>query len=264
MRIIGYASMRVQRRFAGALIALGLCLAATLEPSVQAALDKSGRDVTTLAREKLVPVYSVQTQRKAVSVTLNAATGDEHIEQILDVLDDAGVTTSFFVLGSWAQKYPQAVKAIAAAGHRVENHSDRHPHMNALPDKEIAADIQAAGEKIEALTGAKPTLFRAPYGEYNDRVMTAANALGYTGVQWSIDSIDWKGEGQSVTVPRVLNSLAPGGIVLLHTDAKDVVPALRRILAGIKSAGYEAVPLDELLLTGPSRVDAQGVQRPLP
>ncbi len=240
-------------------VALGLALLAAI---VVAALLMSNSSRPAAAdRGKLVPVYSVDTQKKAISVTLNAADGDEDIPGILDALDDADVSATFFVLGSWADRYPDALAAIAARGHAVENHSDAHPHMNNMSKDAIAKDIASAGQKIAALAGAAPTLFRAPYGEYNDAVISAARGLGYEAVQWSIDSIDWRGEGEDVVAQRVLKGLHPGGIVLLHTNSKGIVPALARILGGAIEQGYEIVPLSELMLTKPYTVDTLGIQR---
>lgn len=213
-----------------------------------------------LAGTRQVPVYRVNTEKKAISVTLNAADGYEDIAGILDALDEAGVRTTFFALGSWVDRFAESAAAIAQRGHAIQNHSDQHPHINSLSAEAIRADIAAAGRKIEAITGKSPTLFRPPYGEYNDKVVGTAREMGYEVIQWSIDSIDWKGEGQDVVSSRVLSGLHPGGIVLLHTNSKDIVPALRRVLAGAKEQGYDIVPLDELLLPKPYRIDQRGIQ----
>ena len=63
------------------------------------------------------------------------------------------------------------MKALHDAGHEVMSHSDSHAHFNSLSTDEIIADLNACGDKIEAVTGVRPTLFRCPYGEYDDHVI---------------------------------------------------------------------------------------------
>jgi len=71
-------------------------------------------------------------------------------------------------------------------------------------------------EKIEAITGVAPTLFRCPYGEYDDNVIKAVNSIGMTAVQWNVDSLDWKGISAAEITQRVLSRVVPGSIILFH------------------------------------------------
>ena len=84
-------------------------------------------------------------------------------------------------------KYPESVKALSDAGHEVMNHSNTHPHMSQLSREEILADVTACSDKIEAVTGVRPTLFRPPYGEYDDKVITAVRSLDVEPIQWDVD-----------------------------------------------------------------------------
>ena len=97
------------------------------------------------------------------------------------------MTATFFVVGEWVDKYPESVKALSDAGHEVMNHSDTHPHMSQLSREEILADVTACSDKIEAVTGVRPTLFRPPYGEYDDKVITAVRSLDVEPIQWDVD-----------------------------------------------------------------------------
>ena len=97
------------------------------------------------------------------------------------------VTATFFVVGSWVDKYPESVKALSDAGHEVMNHSDSHAHMSQLSTQEIVADLNACNDKIEAVTGVRPTLVRPPYGEYDDHVINAIRSMGMEPIQWDVD-----------------------------------------------------------------------------
>ncbi|MBP1758908.1 MAG: Chitooligosaccharide deacetylase [Firmicutes bacterium] len=94
------------------------------------------------------------------------------------------------MVGDWVTKYPESVKALADAGHEVMNHSDDHAHFNSLSREQIVADITACNEKIAAVTGKTPTLFRPPYGEYNDHVVTTVRSMGMEPIQWDVETLD--------------------------------------------------------------------------
>ncbi|MBQ8589867.1 MAG: polysaccharide deacetylase family protein, partial [Firmicutes bacterium] len=84
------------------------------------------------AGERRLPIYSVDRPDKKISISFDAAWGDEHTKAILDTLDQYGVKTTFFLVDFWAQKYPEDVKEIAARGHELGNHSATHPNMTEL------------------------------------------------------------------------------------------------------------------------------------
>ena len=87
------------------------------------------------------------------------------------------------------EKYPESVKALSDAGHEVMSHSDTHAHFNALSAQEIVADLTAAGEKIAAVTGKTPTLFRPPFGEYDDHVIATVRGMGIEPIQWDVEGL---------------------------------------------------------------------------
>jgi len=97
------------------------------------------------------------------------------------------VKATFFVVGEWVDKYPESVKALHDAGHEIMNHSNTHAHYNSLSTEEIIADVEACNDKIEAVTGVRPTLIRCPYGEYDDHVIAAIRSIGMEPVQWDVE-----------------------------------------------------------------------------
>ena len=139
------------------------------------------------ATQRQLPVYSVQRADKKLSISFDAAWGNEDTQTLIDILAARGVRTTFFVVGDWAERYPESVKALADAGHEVMSHSSHHDHFSKLSTEQIQTDLTACGEKIAAVTGVTPTLFRCPYGEYDDHVITAVRALGIEPVQWSVE-----------------------------------------------------------------------------
>ena len=212
------------------------------------------------ASKRELPVYCVQQDEKIVALSFDAAWGNEDTQVLIDILEQYGVKTTFFVVGDWVDKYPESVQALAEAGNEVMNHSSSHAHFSALSTNEINADISACNDKIEAITGVRPTLFRCPYGEYDDHVIKAVNALGMTAVQWDVDSLDWKGISADQITRRVLDRVQPGSIVLFHNAAEHTPEALPKILESLLADGYRVVPVSQILLAGDCFIDSTGRQ----
>jgi polysaccharide deacetylase family sporulation protein PdaB len=215
--------------------------------------------VSATARQ--LPVYSVERDGKFVSLTFDAAWGNEDTEQLIDVLDKYGVRATFFVVGAWAERYPESVKALSDAGHEVMNHSDDHAHFTKLSSKEIISNISAANEKITRACGLTPSLFRAPYGEYDDNVIRTVGSMGMTAVQWDVDSLDWKELTAEEITKRVTGKVSPGSIVLFHNAALHTPEALPGIIEFLIREGYAIVPVSELLLDGAHTIDHTGRMR---
>ena len=216
--------------------------------------------VGVYASERELPVYSVQRSDRVVALSFDAAWGNEDTQTLIDILADYNVKTTFFVVGDWVDKYPESVRALHEAGHEVMSHSSHHDHFSQLSTEQIQADLLSCSEKIEAVTGVKPSLFRCPYGEYDDHVIQAVNSLGMTAVQWDVDSLDWKGISAEEIQRRVLDRVQPGSIVLFHNAAENTPEALPGILESLIANGYRIVPISQLLLQGDCFIDNTGRQ----
>ena len=115
--------------------------------------------------------------------------GNEDTETLIEIFDQYNVKVTFFVVGEWVDKYPESVKALHEAGHEVMGHSNDHAHFNSLSADEIIADITACNEKIKSVTGVSPTLFRPPYGEYDDHVVSTVRGMGLEIIQWDVEAL---------------------------------------------------------------------------
>ncbi len=205
-------------------------------------------DVSASARQ--LPIYCVQREQKLVAISFDAAWGNEDTQQLIDILARYQVPATFFVVGQWAEKYPESVKALHDAGHQVMNHSNTHAHYPQLSAQEVMDDLNACNDKIEAVTGVRPTLVRPPYGDYDDRSISAIRAAGMEPIQWDVDSLDWKEIPADQIVKRVTEKVQPGSIVLFHNAAKHTPEALPAILETLLQEGYTFLPISDLLLPG--------------
>jgi peptidoglycan/xylan/chitin deacetylase (PgdA/CDA1 family) len=141
-----------------------------------------------MAHAKKLPIYSVDTPEKKASISFDAAWGADDTDVLLQILRDNGVTTTFFLCGTWLDDHPDQVRKIAAEGHDIANHGNKHKHGAQLDLAGNKAEIQNCHDKILAVTGISADLFRPPYGEYNDTVLKAAEELGYFTIQWDVET----------------------------------------------------------------------------
>lgn len=232
-----------------------------------AALGASGTAAVFFGEStRKVPVYSVakaESAEKVIALTFDAAWGADKTQGIIDILNEYDADATFFLVGFWIDKYAEEVKAIADAGLEIGNHSKNHLNMPRLSEDAIREEITSVNAQIENLTGIKPTYFRAPYGDYSNRLLDVVEDLGMVGVQWSIDSLDWKGLSAKEIVDRVVPKAKSGGIVLFHNNSDHVLDALPLVLMGLKNKGFRFVALSDMVATKDFTVDSAGVQHAL-
>ncbi len=245
--------VRKHKRLTAAVIAIAILLGITWLINNPAIIGAS-------ATKRELPIYSVARDNKCASLTFDAAWGNEDTQTLIDILEKYNIKATFFIVGDWVVKYPESVKALHDAGHDVMSHSDDHAHFTKLSESQIVENLTACNDKIEKITGVKPTLFRCPYGEYDDNVIKTVNSIGMTAIQWDVDSLDWKGISASEITQRVVTRVVSGSIVLFHNAAEHTPEALPSIIEALIQDGYELVPVSQLLLDGEYEIDHTGKQ----
>jgi polysaccharide deacetylase family sporulation protein PdaB len=218
--------------------------------------------VSNTGSKRDLPIYCVNTDEKKVALSFDAAWGNDDTKNILAILAKYNVKVTFFMTGGWVEKYPEDVKAIAAAGHDLGNHSENHKQMSQLTREQCVEEIMEPHNKIKELTGIEMKLFRPPYGDYNNTLVQAARDCGYYTIQWDVDSLDWKDYGTESIIKMVVNNkhLGNGSIILMHNGAKFTPEALEHIITGLQGKGYELVPISQLIIQGNYMVDHEGRQ----
>lgn len=206
-----------------------------------------------------VPIYCVERQDNKIALTFNCAWNDEDIDRVLDTLDSYSVKATFFAVGTWAEKYPEAVKKIDSRGHEIGSHSYNHAHYAPMQKADILLDMDKGDAAIQKITGKAVTLFRAAYGEYTDTVVQACDETGRTYIQWSVDSLDYGDAATADIQARVLSKTKPGSIVLMHTGTKHTADALPAILENLTKQ-YTLCTVSELIYHENYSIDATGKQ----
>lgn len=240
---------------------LELSLVLVVITSIFVANNEVGEKIQSVFNtKKELPIYYVDTSEKKIAISFDAAWGTDHTENILDILDEYDIKTTFFLVDFWVTDYPDIVKEIDKRGHEIQNHSTTHPKMTELSKEDMIKEIKTTEENIEKITGKKTTLFRPPFGDHNDELIKTLREIGYHGIQWDVDSLDWKELGVEPVVDKVTRNIKNGSIVLFHNNAKYVTEYLPLILEKLQEEDYEVVPVSELIYKEDYYMDNTGKQ----
>jgi len=215
--------------------------------------------VSQLISEGPMAIASTRTEKKVVALTFDHSWGNTFTPSILDTLKKNNIKATFFIMGPWAQKYPDVAKRMVADGHEIASHGYRHQNYGDMTREWVKEDIEKSHALIKEVTGVDAKLIRPPNGHYSKQSLQVADELGYRTIIWSIDSLDWKNPGRDVIVDRVVKRLKPGGIILMHASDTPVqtAEALPILIEKIKAQGYEIVTVGELL----DQYSENGIQR---
>jgi len=200
---------------------------------------------------------AIPTSAKVVALTFDAGANADGVPGILGTLARYRVPATFFLTGNFVRDFPAQSRSIAAAGYRIGDHSISHPYFTKLTDAQIRDQVLSAQNQIRSVTGADPApWFRFPYGDYNSHAISVVNGTGFVPVGWTVDTLGWEGTSGGITTQTVLNrvlgSLRPGEIVLMHCGSNPSdhstldAAALPAVIANLRARGYSFVTLDAL------------------
>lgn len=210
--------------------------------------------------ERRVPIYSVQTDSKKIAITFDAAYGSEETTKIINILKEKNAKATFFLVGFWVEKYPELVKLLDESGIEIGTHSNTHPYMSKLTADQIRVELETSKNLITNITGKPVKFFRPPYGDYNDTLINVCDEIGLKTIQWSVDSLDWKGLNTSQMLARITPDIGNGGIILFHNNSDHIVEALPIIIDTLLEQGYELVCISDLIYEDNYTINNNGIQ----
>ena len=216
--------------------------------------------VVTQADERKLPIYNVQTQDKNIAITFDAAWGNSDTDELIAILKKHNAKATFFFTGQWVSKYPDDVRKFYAEGHEMGNHSDSHFHIKGKTAEQLRADILVCNEKIKNTVGKAPTVYRGPYGEYNNTLLSEVEKLKMYAVQWNIDSRDWQKRSVTDMISSVTQNATNGSIILFHNDVENTPAALDKILEILTKEGYSFITVSDLIYKDNYFLDSAGTQ----
>lgn len=213
----------------------------------------------TNAREKLAmtgslpsgsaPVSCAPADVPCLALTFDLDPGADNVPTLLSILKEHHVKATFFVTGQWLSSHQSEAKAIADGGHELGNHTENHPDMTSLNEKDQTEELALLHSEVLQLTGVSMTLFRPPYDRWDNSVIQNASKNGYRTIGWSIDCLDWKDYSASDIVSSVCedDSLQNGSIILLHGGARHTADALAPMITSLRENGYQFSTVSRLL-----------------
>ena len=221
----------------------------------------AGAETVFLSGPRSLPIYCVDRDDNKIAISFDCAWGTEHTDAILANLASAKVRATFFTVQFWAEKYPDYLKKIDEAGHEIGTHSATHSYMSRLSEAEIRSELKSSSEAITSVTGKEVTLFRPPYGDYDNLLIDTANAMGLYPIQWDVDSLDWKDLSAADIAARVVGKVKSGSVILCHNNGLHTAEALPIIFDTLRAKGYEFVPIGELIYRENYTIDNSGTQK---
>lgn len=203
-------------------------------------------------------VVSVPVDEKVVALTYDDGPNPSHTHAMLEMLAQHGVRATFFLKGRNVEAFPASVQAVAQAGHEIGNHSYSHRPMLSLSKTSMREELVRTSDLIENILGQRPVLFRPPYGLQGPGLKMALDELGMPSILMSSNGADWEETDPALIANKILESIEPGSIILLHDGHGDIdepaaqqsrapsVAATGILIEELKSRGYQFVTVSEL------------------
>lgn len=217
-----------------------------------------GSESSSRSPEKVLPsthvFYSSKNRTlKQVALTFDDGPDVYYTPQILDILKQNNIKATFFIIGMRAQAHPEMIHRIVNEGHSIGNHSWDHPVLTKLSVDEVQEEVQKTEQVLYNITGIKTALFRPPYGSATSQQIDEISSLGYSIIDWSVDTRDWN----KTSVPQIMSFVSkevyPGGIILQHCaggkdeNLSNTIKALPQIIRSLRNQGYSFVTVQDLL-----------------
>lgn len=210
--------------------------------------------------ERDLPIYSVEREDHRIALTFDCAWNADDIDQVLAALDQYHAKATFFLVGDWAEKYPDSVVKIKDHGHEIGSHSYKHGDYTKMSEEELLADMKKCDDVIETICGTRPSLMRAPSGGYNNKVVQTCEQSGRMCIQWSIDGLDYPKDATPERIfTRATEKTADGDILLLHNGTAYTAQVLPKILENL-SQKFELVTVSDLIYKENYTLDRAGRQ----
>lgn len=191
---------------------------------------------------------------KVIALTFDACSTTQpsrYDERITNILIETGTPATLFLGGRWMEEEPEHAKRLASyAQFELANHTFSHPHLNHIPDESVRHELLRTQQILDSLTGKQATLFRPPFGEYDERVVRIAAECGLKTVQFDLASGDPDPSFTKEKLVRYVTSMARNGsIIVMHVNGRGwhTAEALPAIIAGLRERGFIFATVSEML-----------------
>jgi len=203
---------------------------------------------------------------KLIALTFDDGPYPVDTPMLLAVLRAAHAPATFFLIGRDAEQYPGLVRAIAAAGHEIANHTETHPDLTTLDAPAVTRELSEGAATLSRLTPGPEIRheFRPPHGRFRAATLAAAQSAGYDTILWTDDPGDWRNVTRATLAAHIVRYATSPEILLLHNGRPETVALLPGIIQRFRAAGYTFTTISELLRRlGPEPLN-HAARTPLP
>lgn len=187
------------------------------------------------------------TKQNSIAITFDDGPTPKTLS-ILNLLQEYNVKASFFCIGKNMERYPEIVHRIIEEGHLIANHTYSHsPIIDFYNKQQWLKELTTTDAIIEKLSGKKPQFFRPPYGVTTPSMRRALETTKHKVIGWNIRSLDGVIKNEKIILTKILSSISPGGIVLLHDTSLHTVKIVEQLLKALREKNYNVVSLEQLL-----------------
>ncbi len=191
-------------------------------------------------------IYTGDTNSNNITLMFNVYWGNEYLDSILSTLKENNVKTTFFIGGTWAEKYPELLQKIYEDGHEIANHGYYHKDHKTITYDRNVSEISNAHNLIKQQLGIDMDLFAPPSGSFSDTTLEVADSLGYRTIMWTRDTIDWRDQNADIIYQRAIKNATGGDLILMHPTLK-TAEALPNIISKLKELGFNLTTVSENL-----------------
>ncbi|MFS0788085.1 polysaccharide deacetylase family protein [Shouchella sp. 1P09AA] len=200
--------------------------------------------------------WEANTEEANIALTFDDGPHPANTPELLDILKAYNVKATFFVVGKWAEEYPEIVQRMIDEGHEVANHTYSHNYDEAVTKDVLMEEIDHTNQILAETVGIRPSYFRPVGGYYTDAIIDAALDLDQNVLLWSWhqDPRDWAGTPTKKIVSHIIEHAQAGDVVLLHDgggDRQETLRAVKLVIPILKHQGYHFVTASELLQPNP-------------
>lgn len=167
----------------------------------------------------------------------------EYTEEILNVLEENNSSATFFMLGKKMKFNEELIKKIYNSSSEIGSHGYDHKDLLELNEDQILEELNSTNIIFNEITSDKITLFRPPYGNYND----SFTKYGYKIVLWNVNPKDWLFQDSSRIYNNVIKNACDGCIVVMHDTYEETLEATKLIIPELKKKNFEIVSVSKLL-----------------
>lgn len=195
-------------------------------------------------RAKVIDRF-IDPSKPMVALTYDDGPGGKEEQRILRCLKKYHAVATFFYVGNRVKSDTATVRMAYDMGCEIANHSWNHADFTSLSDEDIKSQIKKTNEAIVKVTGVKPSLFRPPYGSFNDKVL---KSVEMPAIIWKVDTLDWKSRDADKVFKKVKKvKKLDGKIILMHSIYDETAEATEKIVPWLLKNGYQIVTVTELI-----------------